>query len=206
MTLFNRPVSRVLMAAITCAAVTATQVQADETALYDEAAPSDAVFVRLLAEYDAPGMQVPFGSMTLPLGDAARDTYVAISAAQLSDVIPGSYYSVTSGPSGPQMIAEPQRETAAKVHLILLNTGSSAVRLIVPGPDAEVVGPQSMGEAASRAVNPVSTMLAVERLSDKTILGSFDVTLARGQNLTFVAGDDTARLVENGFGPVLTLN
>jgi hypothetical protein len=132
---------------------------------------------------------------------------LAISAAALpephNDIEAGRYYSLTSSPSAPRLIREPARETAAKVHLILLNTGPAPVRLILPGAGTEVIAPLPAGSAASRAVNPVRATVAVERVSDGQILGRFDLTLTRGQNLTFVVEDDSARLLENRFGPVV---
>lgn len=203
MTFFNSKTSLAALVALTCAATTA---QSDEAVLYDQAAPADAVFVRLLAEYDASLNQVPFGGANLPLDVADQDTYVAISASDLTGVQAGTYYSFASNDDGLVIISEPNRETAAKVHLILVNTSDAPVRLIVPGRGMEVVAELAPGTSASRAVNPVSTPLAVERIHDGVILGEFDVSLSRGQNLTFIADTDRARLLENSFGPVLTLN
>ena len=179
---------------------------ADEAALYGEAPPENAAFVRLLSEYAGPESNVFFGGATLSFEDIERDTYVAISAVELPSVSAGEYYSLASGAGGALMIAEPARETAAKVHLILVNAGEEPVRLIVPGPNAEVIASLESGEASSRAVNPVSTPLAVERIRDGHRLGMFEVTLSRGQNLTFVATSNDARLVRNAFGPVLSVN
>ncbi|KNG93093.1 alginate O-acetyltransferase AlgF [Pseudaestuariivita atlantica] len=181
----------------------AAPVFADDAALYDAPAPEDAVFVRVLEEFDAPASDAAFMGAPLQLGEDQRDVYVAISAGALEGAVAGSYYSLADAG---QVIEEPQRETAAKVHLILVNAGDAPVRLIVPGRGMEVVAAQAPGASASRAVNPVSATLAVERVTDNAILGTFDVNLARGQNVTFVAGDDAARLVPNSFGPVLSLN
>lgn len=197
---------RSLFAAALACAIVPTLAASDEAALYDTAAPADAVFVRVLAEYTGPAAQVPFGENTLPFQTVDQDTYVAISAAQLSGVTPGAYYSLASNNGAPMMIKEPARETAAKVHLILVNTSDSPVRLVVAGRNMEVVSALAPGQADSRAVNPVSATLAVERVDTQAILGTFDVALARGSNVTFVASNETARLVEHSFGPVLSLD
>ncbi len=192
-----------------CTAVTLVSpnlARADEAALYDEPAPADAVFIRILTEYKLPFDQVFFAGSTLPLSEAVRDTYVAISAAALDDVTPGAFYSLSSSETGVVAIEEPARETVSKVHLILVNSSAEPVRLIVNGQGTEVVGALDPGQAGSRPVNPVKVALAVERVRDGVLLSTFDVDLARGQNLTFVANENTARLVENTFGPVLTLN
>lgn len=185
-------------------ALTASTAWGDD-ALYDEAAPADAVFVRVLSEHSDTEKPVSFAGFELPATADRRDTYFAISAANLNGLDAGAYYSVAAGETGAVTIEEPNRETAAKVHLIMLNTGTEAVRLIVPGKDMEVLAALKPGQASSRAVNPIAVNLAVERISDGTILGEFDVRLARGRNLTFVAGSSSARMIENTFGPVLKL-
>ncbi|MCH2164449.1 MAG: alginate O-acetyltransferase AlgF [Marinovum sp.] len=179
--------------------------QTDESVLYDAPAPADAVFVRLL---DVPkaASSIAFGGRILPLMDALADTYTAISASDLSDVAPGGYYSLVSQGDHMAAIEEPPREAVSKVHLIVVNNSLTTVRLIVPGADMEVVGAVEPGASGSRAVNPVNATLAVERISDGTLLEQFDVSLSRGQNVSFIAFKDTARIVKNTFGPVLTLN
>jgi hypothetical protein len=184
----------------------ASAAMADDAALYDEAAPADAVFLRVLSDTGEPQRQVEFAGVQLSLGADLLDTYVAISAAHLTGVAAGDYYSIAAGPLGPWAIEEPARETAAKVHLVLVNAGPEPVRLIAPSQGLEVVARLEPGEAASRAVNPVEITLAVERIRDRAVLGRFDVRLSRGQNLTFVAAGASARVIENRFGPVLKLN
>ncbi len=195
--------SKLIATAIACFAGCAV---ADEAALYETAAPKDAVFVRVLAEYTQSLSEVPFAGSKLSLSEEQKDTYIAISASDLSDVTAGSFYSIGAGQMDNILIKEPVRKTSNKVHLILMNLGKTPVRLVVPGRDMEVVAPLQSEQAESRAVNPIEVELAVERVSDGTILGAFEVKLSRGQNLTFVATDTSARLIENTFGPVLDLN
>ncbi len=194
------------LAAFTTAVGITSPTFSDEAALYEEAAPADAVFVRLLQGHQAPMATIPLGGVELSFNDIQKDTYVAISAENLAGVTAGAFYSFVANETGQFLIEEPARETSAKVHLILLNTSDAPVRLVVPQRDIQVVAAINAGEAASRAVNPIETELAVERVSDGFVLGTFNVSLARGQNLTFVANHNGARLIENNFGPVLTLN
>lgn len=194
------------VSAIIALALSAGVASADEAALYDAPAPEDAAYVRVLSGYTEIQDAVAFGGVELPANDLAPDTYAVISASELSGVNAGSYHSIVPSQHGAVVIPEPDRDTATKVHLILLNTGAEPVRLIVAGQGMEVIGALETGAAASRAVNPIDVALAVERVSDGERLGVFDVSLSRGQNLTFVAGDLSARMIENAFGPVLTLN
>ncbi len=179
------------------------QALADSTALYDEAAPADAVFVRLLQTEDTTPETITFGGQRLSTDALQSDTYVAISASQLSDTAPGGFYSLVASDASLAVIQEPARATASKVQLLLLNASNEPVRLTLPSRGAEVISAVQPDTAASRAVNPVSVALAVERVSDGAILGAFDVSLARGKNLTFVADLNGARLIENRFGSVL---
>lgn len=196
-----------LTAAIASALALGTSAAwSDDAALYDAPAPEDAVFVRVLAERSVMAAPVRFGGMDLPVNEATLDAYFAISAADLTGVAAGGHYSIAKGATGSLVIEEPSRENAAKVHLIVVNSGSEAVRLVVPDQGLEVVEPVEPGQASSRAVNPITVELAVERASDGTVLGTFDVQLARGRNLTFVAGPSSARMVENSVGIVLKPN
>ncbi|MBO9401197.1 alginate O-acetyltransferase AlgF [Shimia sp. R9_3] len=195
-----------IFAALMATGAAILPLRAEEAALYEAPAPEDAVFVRVLAEFDAADKAITFAGQHLPRGETPADTYVAISAANLSGVRAGSYYSLAAGSSAPVVIEEPARETAAKVHLILVNTATDPVRLIVPTRETEVIAAVTEGAAASRAVNPIAVTLAVQRVSDGALLGTFDLSLSRGQNMSFIASADSARLIENSFGPVLSSN
>ena len=184
----------------------ATGTCAEDAALYDEAAPSDAVFVRILSSSDAHPLQVVFAGTQLTINNDLTDTYIPISAADLNGARAGGYYSLVDGPVGTLTIEEPARDSAAKVHLLLLNAGPEAVRLIAPSKELEVLAALEPGQVSSRAVNPIEIDLAVQRISDGAVLGVFDVRLSRGQNVTFVAEETSARLIENSFGPTLKLN
>ena len=58
------------------------------------------------------------------------------------------------------------------------------------------------GHIKTRAVNPVRATLSVVAQSGEQ---DFDVMLRRGVNLTFYVDKNEARVIENAFGPVLTL-
>lgn len=186
--------------------VTGPASWADDAGLYGDAVPADAAFFRVLAEYPNHEAPIVFAGVDVSSAKDHLDNYVAISAASLGDVKAGTYFSIAGGPGGAMTIQEPDRDTATKVHLILLNTGSSDVRLVVPSKGLEVVAALQPGQSASRAVNPIEIDLAVERVDDGTRLGTFDVSLARGRNLTFIAGQASARMIENSVSHVLTSN
>lgn len=167
---------------------------ADNT-LYDTPPPDDAAFIRW----------VGLGSQHPVLGIAPAthiaDVYRPVSAAATNGAQPGIFYTVAKGPNGQALlIEEPGREDRSKVHLFLVNLGSYPVRLSVTDQDMVVIDDTATGTAGSRAVNPVSVSLSLVAGDGRT-LDSFDVSLRRGQNLTFVARDDGARLIENSFGP-----
>ncbi|MEM9046993.1 MAG: alginate O-acetyltransferase AlgF [Pseudomonadota bacterium] len=168
---------------------------AADNALYDTPPPDDAAFVRWVGL----GSQHPvFG---IAPATHIADVYRPVSAAATNGAQPGTYYTAAAGPDGRVLlIEEPGREDRSKVHLFLVNLGSSPVRVAVTDQDMVVIDDTATGAAASRAVNPVSANLSLVTANGQT-LASFDVTLRRGQNLTFVAHDDTARLIENSFGP-----
>lgn len=194
-----------VMAAIIAPLLTIGSVAIASDALYPDAAPDDAVFVRVMAQEsgEAPS-SFQFGGRTLSIPTDAHNTYLAVSAATLEGVEPGSFHTVVSALNGPaHVISEPARNSASKVHLFLVNASAEPVRLVLSGRDAEVIAPVASGESNSRAVNPVSATLAIERLSDSAILGTFDVTLARGQNQTFLVNGEKATRVANRFGPVI---
>ncbi len=187
-------------------AAAATVAVADDAALYDTAIPADAAFVRLLSTDGNTTLSTHFAGRQFVIGADLADAYIPVSAAQLSGVAAGSYFSIVAGDKGTKSIAEPPRETAAKIHLLLVNTGPDAVRLVVPEQNLEVVATIGAGQAASRAVNPIDVTLAVERVHDSAVLGVFDVSLSRGQNLSFVVDHASARLIENRFGPTRSFN
>lgn len=169
---------------------------ASNQALYGAAIPDDAVFIRWMG---APEQATAFGA-EFAADLVTGSDYLPISASDLTDAEAGAFYSVIDG----VLVQEPSRDDPAKVHLILLNTGEGAARLVLAGKDAEVIGETAPNAANARAVNPVAATLAV-MLGD-TLLGEFDLTLRRGQNVTFFVQDGAVQLIQNGFAPVATPN
>ena len=190
--------------AVICAGLLATTSAAAQDSLYPEAPPDDAVFVRWLGSDDA--TSVPVFGQELRAEPEFGTAYIAISASELSGAEAGVFVTVVSEIGGhAHVINEPPRQDASKVQLLLLNTSADPVRLIAQGPGAEVIAPVATGDAGIRSVNPVAVTLAVERVGDGKVLGSFDLRLSRGRNLTFLALGDGAELIENSFGPVMSL-
>ena len=203
--MFDRATLKGLSIGLALAAC-ATTALGDDSALYAEALPDDAVFVRALSPDGPDALAVALGGRTLHLDPNEAGAYSAVSAAHLDGIRPGSFFSVVSTHDGTDLlISEPPRKARDKVHLILINAGADPVRLVVPDHAMEVVAPVKHGEAGSRPVNPVAAKLAVERVSDAVVLAEFDLRLSRGQNLTFFARDGDAQLIENSFGPELKL-
>lgn len=184
-------------ACLTGAAFSLAQVaKADNLALYGTAIPEDAVFIRWL---DAPAAAQAFGAQ-FDAGLADSTAFVPVSGALLQGVTPGAFYSVTAE----GIVQEPARDNPAKVYLILLNADSAPARLVVAGQNAEVIGETGTGTAQSRGVNPVAAQLAV--MSGQTVLGSFDLTLRRGQDVTFYVRNGAVFVIETSFAPVATPN
>jgi hypothetical protein len=84
--------------------------------------------------------------------------------------------------------------------LTLLNLSDDQARLVLSDQNIDVIGTTDINTAGGRTVNPVAATLSVVT-SSGAVLGSFDVQLRRGQNITFVARPDGAELIENRFGP-----
>lgn len=198
------PASLPILGACLAVAISAQSCLSDSGALYAEAPPKDAAFVRVLAHNADTSDTVVFGGRALPL--QATDAFTAVSAAALDGVPAGSLFSVVTTGEDTLTIAEPARPSASKTHLVLVNAGQSPVRLVVADAGIEVVAPVEVGTASLRAVNPVTVSLAVENTVTGATLGKFDVQLRRGQDLTFLAQETTAKLISDSFGPVLTLD
>lgn len=173
---------------------------AGEEALYDTLPPKDAVFIRFLGEPDT--KLTVFGSR-IPYDPEYGTSYIALSQAELAEPPEGLFHSVL--PDGKTVISEPDRSDRSKVHLFIVNASDGPVRLTVSDGGPEVIAPVQSAAAASRSVNPVSAQLSMERVSDEQVLSDFDLRLRRGQNLTFLATADGGSLIENSFGPVVSL-
>ena len=175
---------------------------ANDEALYGAPLPSDAVFLRWIGDVSETSIEVL--SYEFSLSDIAGGAYIAISNAALTGAKSGAHYSVISGGDGTLMlIEEPERANKSKVHLTLLNASPKSMRLMLAGTDTEVIGATFSGSADSHAVNPVSATLAVVG-EDSTAIGEpLDVTLRRGQNLTFDVIGGVVRVIEDRFGNVI---
>jgi hypothetical protein len=169
---------------------------ASNQALYGTAIPDDAVFIRWMG---TPEQATSFGAQFAPELAAGSD-YLPISARHLPDAEQGAFYSVIDG----TLVQEPARDDPAKVHLILVNADQGSARVLLAGKDAQVIGETARNAANARAVNPVQAVLAV--MLENTLLGEFDLTLRRGQNVTFFVQDGVVHLIQNGFAPVATPN
>lgn len=189
------------LAAVLATSFAATS-HADDTALYAEPAPADAAFVRFIGF--ASGTVVDFAGVRFEVPRETATSYVAVSSARLSDVAVGAYVSVLpgEGDAAVRRIDEPARDSRSKVHLLVLNASAEPVHLSTVDGAMQVVGAVAPGQSASRAVNPVSVSLGLFGANDQA-LGSYDVTLRRGQNLSFVVDANGATVIENSFGPVL---
>jgi hypothetical protein len=180
---------------IAFSAMVSAPAKADD-ALYGAAVPEDAVFLRQFGNPD--GTRV-FGR-SFRADELPDETFVAISASALSGAVPGTFYSVVGQASNAPLIAEPGREKNGKVHLVLVNASGAPARLLIQDNGAEVIAWTNPGEAASRAVNPVTVTLAVEGQTGTTPV---EAKLRRGQNVSILVTDGSARIVPDAFGPVI---
>ncbi len=165
--------------------------------LYDAPPPEDATFLRWIDPGLSPEV---FGIAGLGVDG---DVFHPISAALTDGAQPGAFYTAAKGSDGRLVIVqEPPRADRSKISLTLINLTGAPVRLVLHDQMVEVIPPTAANAAGARAVNPVAAELTVMTASD-TPLGTFDVQLRRGQNVTFIARPEGAALIENRFGPNL---
>ncbi len=165
--------------------------------LYDAPPPEDATFLRWIDPGLSPEV---FGIAGL---GADGDVFHPVSAALTDGAQPGAFYTAAKGSDGHLVIVqEPPRADRSKISLTLINLTGAPVRLVLHDQMVEVIPPTAANAAGARAVNPVAAELTVMTASD-TPLGTFDVQLRRGQNVTFIARPEGAALIENRFGPNL---
>ena len=179
-----------------------TPVAADESVLYNQAPPKDAVFVRLLGNPGTTALE--FNGHRIALPDGTQTAYAAISAQDLGLSEAGTFHSLLLDEYGNlRAIEEPKERPNNKVHLYLINADADPVRLIVPGREIEVIAGTEQMAIGTRSVNPIRTALAIQQVADEGILATFDVSLNRGQNITFLLQDGEVSLIENRLGPVI---
>jgi hypothetical protein len=202
----TKPASFPLLAAVCGLAIAvAWPAAASDDALYDQIPPEDAVFVRSFA---AGAAAQDIGS--LPAAVVARiaegeTVYSSLSAGEFSFPEPGRFYAIVADGAGMMhLVPEPERADRSKVHVILVNATDTDVRVTAPEHDMEVVAPTAPLSAASRAVNPIDVVLAVEDPASGTVLETMDLSLRRGQNLTILVRTGGVDVIENAFGPVIT--
>lgn len=192
--------STLLLTAAFCV-LSSLAAHADDTSLYAEAAPDDASFVRFVG-FEGAG-SAEFAGKTFDLPKDANSAYVPVSSSQLNDVPNGSYITVLRSVDGQdKVISESARDTRSKVFLFLVNGTDTALDLRLADNSATVIDGVGQGRAGQRGVNPLAVTLGVFSHDAQTPLKTFDVTLKRGQNISFVADDRGIHLVENRFGPV----
>ena len=174
----------------------------NDTALYAEAAPADASFVRFLGYGNEDSVQ--FDGKTFELSADTETTYIAVSAAHLAETAPGSYVTVARRKDGSEVIVhEASRDDAARVYLFLVNASDMALDLRLADGSTPIIQNVEQAQSGVRAVNPVAVSLGVFAHGHDQAIATFDLSLRRGQNVSFVADDTGVRLIENRFGPVL---
>jgi hypothetical protein len=192
--------STFLLTAAFCA-MCAIQARADESGLYAKPAPDDASFVRFVGFKDA--TSTTFAGKTFDLSEEANNAYVPVSSSLLTDIPNGSYITVLRNADGQDdVITEGARDTRSKVHLFLVNGTDTALDLRLADNSATVIDGVGVGQSGQRGVNPLSVTLGVFSHDGQTPLETFEVTLKRGQNISFVADDRGIHLIENRFDPV----
>lgn len=186
--------------AVAVLCLSATTGMATDASLYAEAPPADASFVRF-AGFDT-DTSAEFAGKTFALNAGERLAYTPVSSAALTGVSPGSYVTVVKGQGAYHAINEGPRAEASKVSLYLVNATGQALDLKLADGSVTVIGGVKPMSSGLRAVNPVAISFGVFQRGDDVPLATFDVSLRRGQNLTFLADQSGVRLVENRFGPV----
>ena len=177
------------------------QAKADDANLYAEAAPDDASFVRFVG-FDGE-TAAEFAGKTFQLSTEDHTAYMPVSSSLLTNIPVGRYVTVLRSKIGqPMVVTEGARDTRSKVFLFLINGTKTPLDLRLADNSATVIDAIGYGHAGQRGVNPVAVQLGVFADGEQTPLETFDVTLKRGQNMSFVADDSGIRLIENHFGPV----
>lgn len=187
--------------AVAILGLSASASLATDTSLYPEAPPEDASFVRFTGFGDDTSAEFAGKKFTLMADEQLA--YTPVSSAALQGVEPGSYVTVVRSNDGAQhSIPEGPRAAASKVSLYLINATDKALELKLADGSVTVIGDVEPMSSGLRAVNPVAISFGVFQHGQDAPLATFDVSLRRGQNLTFLADQSGVRLVENRFGPV----
>lgn len=177
------------------------QVLANDGALYAEAPPEDASFVRFIGFEDS--LTAEFAGRTFHLMPDEVSAYIPVSSASLEDVASGSFFTIVeTGDGNPRVISEPGRDNRSKVFLFLVNGTETELDLRLADNSAPILENVPHNTSALRGVNPVSVSLGIFKSGTDTLLASFDVSLRRGQNISLIAGPDGYQLVENRFAAV----
>lgn len=175
--------------------------------LYADTPPDDAVFVRSFIDADEARETADLPAFAVDAIAGNGVAFSSLSAAEFGFSEVGGYYALLADDDGAvHLVPEPARADRAKVYLTVLNASDTDIRLIEPTQGVEVVAPTPPLSAAARAVNPVDVRLAIESVATGEALGSFDVRLRRGQNVTFVVRAGRVELIEDAFGPVVSRN
>ncbi|KAJ04628.1 alginate O-acetyltransferase AlgF [Sulfitobacter mediterraneus] len=186
---------------IAAALVAGTPAMAQDNSLYAEAAPDDAAFVRFVGFQDADS--AVFAGRSFDLSDTASGAYIPVSSAEMTNVAAGEFQTVLRKADGTIVsIAEAARDRQTKVFLFLINATEQPLDLRLADNSATVIKSVGFGASNQRSVNPVSVSLGVFPEGSDAALGTFDVELRRGQNLSFVATDQGVALIEHSFGSV----
>ena len=181
---------------------TVSPADANDEALYGAAVPEDAVFVRFLTDRPT-NVLTAFGWTFEPASEQA--SYSVVSSALLSEAPASQFNTVVVSAEGEEIIiSEPDRTSASKVHLLLLNATENAVSLVANGGALEVISSTTFGSANIRAVNPIKAELSVVQSPSQTVLDTFEVSLRRGEDLSFIVTDDGVELVPTSYGAVIT--
>lgn len=174
---------------------------ANDDGLYAEAAPADASFIRFVG-YGA-GDVASFAGKAFTLKADEQTSYIPVSATKLEGVGPGEYVTVVRDQAGAaHAITEGPRSDVSKVSLLLVNATDRVLELRVADGSVTVIENVASMNAGQRGVNPVAIEFGVFERGSNTPLATFDTSLRRGQNVTFLADERGVRLIENRFGRV----
>lgn len=178
--------------------ISTVKSEADD-GIYPMPVPSDSVFIRRIGEI---GNKIKLFGMEFDQNDLPENVYTAISSPSLKGAEEKSFYTVLKVKDKLEILKEPKRSDPSKVYLFLVNNDHVPASLNVADGGPSVIEETDSGHIKARAVNPVRATLSVVTQSGEQ---EFDVMLRRGVNLTFYVEKNEARMIENSFGPVLTL-
>lgn len=180
---------------LVCAAIFASQAQAQDANLYAAPPPADAAFVRAFG-FDG---VVQWNQFELS-GERIEGDYSAFHSGDVEGVETSAFLTLVPSDDGMTVLDEPVK-SAAKVTIGLINLMQSPITLKTSDGNVDIIEETLTSQANWREVNPIS--VSVQVFGNETSIGdTIDFTLQRNTHPTIVVGADaTVNVVESNVLP-----